>query len=160
MQRKIVEFANLLRKSGLRVSVAEAIDAFEALDELSLEDREVFRDALRASLVKRGDDVATYDQLFDLYWSGFHDNLKNAFEAASAALSADGIDMERLLQQIREMLESGQVPEGELDLSDLARALLTGDLSELEQMIRAAAAQSGVARIENMLQIGFFGRRT
>ena len=50
--------------------------------------------------------------------------------------------------------------EGEFDLSDLARALLTGDLSELEQMIRQAAEQAGVARIENMLQIGFFTRRT
>ena len=58
MQRKILEFANLLRQSGLRVSVSEAIDAFLALDELSIADRDVFRDALRASLVKRGDDIA------------------------------------------------------------------------------------------------------
>ena len=76
MQRKILEFANLLRQSGLRVSVSEAIDAFQALGELSLADRDVFRDALRVSLVKRGDDIATYDQLFDLYWSGFYDNLR------------------------------------------------------------------------------------
>jgi uncharacterized protein with von Willebrand factor type A (vWA) domain len=58
------------------------------------------------------------------------------------------------------MLESGQMPEGDIDLSELARALLTGDLNQLEQMIRAAAAQAGAARIENMLQIGFFSRRT
>ena len=35
MQDKVIEFTNLLRKSGIRVSVAEAIDAFQALDELS-----------------------------------------------------------------------------------------------------------------------------
>ena len=34
MQKKIIEFTNLLRKSGIRVSVAEGIDAFNALDEL------------------------------------------------------------------------------------------------------------------------------
>ena len=50
MQDKVIEFTNLLRKSGIRVSVAEAIDAFQALDELSLDDREIFRDALRASI--------------------------------------------------------------------------------------------------------------
>ena len=120
----------------------------------------VFRDALRASLVKRGDDIATYDQLFDLYWSGFYDNLKNAFDSATGSLGEQGIDVEQLLEQIRQMLESGQMPEGEIDLSELARALLTGDLNQLEQMIRAAAAQAGAARIENMLQIGFFSRRT
>jgi hypothetical protein len=160
MERKIVEFANLLRKSGLRVSVSEAIDAFRALDELSIQDRGVFRDALRASLVKRGDDVPTYDQIFDLYWSGFHDSLRQAFEQAAGALAGEGVELEALLERLREMLEQGKLPEGELELSDLARALLTGDLSALEQMIRAAASQAGIARIENMLQIGFFGRRT
>ena len=43
MQARIVEFTNLLRKSGVRVSVSEAIDAFEALDELSLDERELFK---------------------------------------------------------------------------------------------------------------------
>src|SRR4030095_1569067 len=160
MQRKILEFANLLRQSGLRVSVAEAIDAFQALDELSIDDRDVFRDALRASLVKRGDDIATYDQLFDLYWSGFYDNLKHAFDKATGGLAQQGIDVEQRLEQIRQMLKSGQMPEGEMELGDLARALLTGDLNQLEQMIRAAAAHARAARIENMLQIGFFSRRT
>ena len=47
-----------------------------------------------------------------------------------------------------------------LDLSELAKALLTQDLSELENMIRQAAEQSGTDRIENMLQVGFFSRRT
>ena len=46
MQQKILEFTNILRKSGIRVSTAEAIDAFNALDELPLDDRAVFRDAL------------------------------------------------------------------------------------------------------------------
>ncbi|MFP8875787.1 MAG: hypothetical protein VCB99_02495, partial [Myxococcota bacterium] len=73
MQKKILEFTNILRKSGIRVSPAESIDAFAALDNLSIEDREVFQDALRATMVKRGEEVATFDELFDLFWSGFHD---------------------------------------------------------------------------------------
>ena len=35
-------------------------------------------------------------------------------------------------------------------------ALLTQDLSQLEQLIRQAAEQAGIERIENMLQVGFF----
>ena len=158
MQRKILEFANVLRQSGIRVSVSEAIDAFQALDELSISDRDVFRDALRAALVKRGDDIPSYDELFDLYWSGYYDNLKNAFEDAAGALGEEGIDVAELLKHIQGQIESGEA--GEIDLSDLARALLTADLHELEQLIRAAAEAAGSARIENMLQIGFFTRRT
>ncbi|MEZ7979129.1 MAG: VWA domain-containing protein [Myxococcota bacterium] len=157
MQKKIIEFTNLLRKSGIRVSVAEAIDAFNALDELSLDDRDVFRDAMRSAMVKRGDEIATYDELFDLFWSGFYDNLKGAFGDMEGDLSEMGIDLEQLLSQLAEMMKD---MDGELDLSELAKAMLTQDMSQLENMIRAAAEDAGAGRIENMLQVGFFSRRT
>jgi uncharacterized protein with von Willebrand factor type A (vWA) domain len=157
MQKKIIEFTHLLRKSGIRVSVAEGIDAFNALDELSLDDREVFRDALRSAMVKRGDEIPTYDELFDLFWSGFYDNLKGAFGDMEGDLSEMGIDLEQLLSQLAEMM---QEMDGDLDLSELAKALLTQDLSQLENLIRAAAEEAGTGRIENMLQVGFFSRRT
>jgi uncharacterized protein with von Willebrand factor type A (vWA) domain len=158
MQKKILEFTNILRKSGIRVSTAEALDAFTALDELSIEDRGLFRDALRTTMVKRGEEVPTFDQLFDLFWSGFYDNLREAFGEAADGLAAEGLDLEALLQAIAEALQNA---EGEMpDLSELARALLTLDLDALEQLIRDAAEQSGVGRIENFLQVGFFSRRT
>lgn len=157
MQRKVVEFTNLLRKSGIRVSVAEGIDAFQALEELSISDREIFKDALRASMVKRGDEIATFDELFDLYWSGFYDNLKESFGDLGEQMGEMGIDLESLMRQMAEMMRG---MDGEMDLGELAKALLTQDLSALENMIRAAAEQAGTDRIENMLQVGFFSRRT
>jgi uncharacterized protein with von Willebrand factor type A (vWA) domain len=157
MQRKVVEFTNLLRKSGVRVSVAEGIDAFNALDELSIEDREVFKDALRASMVKRGDEIPTFDEMFDLYWSGFYDKLRDTFGDVAGEMGDQGVDLEQLMKQLAEML--GQM-DGDMDLGDLAKALLTQDLSQLENMIRDAADQAGIDRIENMLQVGFFSRRT
>jgi len=157
MQQRIIEFTNLLRKSGIRVSVAEGIDAFMALDELSIDDRGVCRDALRASMVKRGDEIATFDELFDLYWSGFYDNLRDSFGNLGDQMGDMGIDLESLLAQMAEMMEG---MDGNVDLGELAKALLTQDLAALENMIREAADQAGADRIENMLQVGFFSRRT
>ncbi len=157
MQKRVLEFANLLRKSGVRVSTAESIDAFIALDELPLEDREVFKDALRATMVKRSLDVPTYDRLFDLYWSGFYDGLRQSFDEAGAGMEARGLDLDELMERLKQQLE--QMGEGDLDLSQLAQALLSQDLSVLEQMIRQAGEQADVGRIENMLQVGFFTRR-
>ncbi|NNL65922.1 MAG: VWA domain-containing protein [Myxococcales bacterium] len=156
MQRKIVEFGNLLRKSGVRVSVAESIDAFDALDHLSLDEREIFKDALRASMVKKSDDINTFDQLFDLYWSGFYDELRSSFDQAAGGLP-EGMDMSELMERLQELM--AQMDPQDVDLSELAQALLTMDLDQLEQMIRQAAEQAGTSRIENMLQVGFFTRR-
>ena len=157
MQKKILEFTNILRKSGIRVSTAEAIDAFAALDELSIDDRGVFRDALRSTMVKRGEEVPTFDQLFELFWSGFYDSLRDTFGEAIQGLDATGLDLEDLLRQIAEQLQNMQGDMG--DLSELARAMMTADLDQLEQLIREAANQAGVGRIENFLQVGFFSRR-
>ncbi|MCS5636755.1 MAG: VWA domain-containing protein [Myxococcota bacterium] len=157
MQQRIIEFTNLLRKSGIRVSVAEGIDAFRALDELSIDDRGVFKDALRASMVKRGDEISTFNELFDLYWSGFYDSLRDSFGSLGDQMGEMGVDLESLLAQMAEMMEG---MEGNVDLGELAKALLTQDLAALENMIREAAEQAGTDRIENMLQVGFFSRRT
>ena len=51
MDGKIVEFAALLRANGLRVSMAEHLDAFHAVAELGIGDRQSFKDALRATMV-------------------------------------------------------------------------------------------------------------
>jgi uncharacterized protein len=159
VQRKIVDFTNLLRKSGIRVSMAESIDAFVALDELSMQDREVFRDALRTTMVKRSEDIPSFDQLFDLYWSAFYDNLRGAFDQAVGSMGGE-FDLEKMLQAIQQGLQNLQGDPEQMDLSELAKALLTQDLSQLEQLIRQAAQAAGTERIENMLQIGFFTRRT
>ena len=157
MESKIVEFTNLLRKSGVRVSVAEAIDAFTSVDELSFEDRELFKNALRSTMIKRGDEIPTYDELFDLFWSGFYDNLREQFGNMAQEMGQQGIDLEELMKQIAEMM---QQMDGDMDLGELAKALLTQNLNELENMIRQAAEEAGTSRIENMLQVGFFSRRT
>ncbi len=157
MQQKVIEFTNLLRKSGVRVSVAEGLDAFLALEELSIDDRALFKDALRTTMVKRGDEIPTFDELFELFFSGFYDNLRDQFGDLGEQMGAEGIDLDQLLQQLAEMM---QQMDGEMDLSELAKALLTQDLSQLENLIRDAAQDAGIDRIENMLQVGFFSRRT
>ena len=159
MQQKLIDFTNLLRKSGVRVSVAETLDAFVALDEVSIGDREVFRDALRTTMVKRGEDIAAFEHLFDLYWSAFYDGLRDSFDKAASEAGGGKLDLEQLMNAIQQGLQNLQGDQ-EMDLSELAKALLTQDLSQLEQLIRQAAQGAGTERIENMLQVGFFTRRT
>ncbi len=153
MEKKIVEFANILRKAGVRVSVAETLDAFRALEEMPLDQRELFKDCMRTTMVKRSDDIETYDRLFDLFWSGFHDQLREQLKSALGGMSGD-FDLEQLLDQLREMLQNM-----DMDLSELAQALLTVDANQLEQLINQASEDAQVGNIKNMLQIGFFSRR-
>ena len=57
MEDKLVEFANLLRQNGVRVSLAETLDALAASGMVGLGERDAFRGALRATMIKRASEL-------------------------------------------------------------------------------------------------------
>lgn len=61
-------FVEALREAGLPVSLAEGLDAVEALGALGWSDRETVRTAYAATLVKRSSQRVTFDALFDLWF--------------------------------------------------------------------------------------------
>ena len=64
----IVHFARVLRKAGLRLGPAAVTDAIEAVQAIGIGDREEFYTALHATLVKRHEDDAVFDEAFRLFW--------------------------------------------------------------------------------------------
>ncbi|MDQ3680585.1 MAG: VWA domain-containing protein [Actinomycetota bacterium] len=68
LSRFIVE----LRAAGLPVSLTEDIDAMEAVRHVPLEDRQAFKHALGATLVKSHSHGKAFDAIFDVYFSPQH----------------------------------------------------------------------------------------
>ena len=64
----IVFFARVLRKAGLRIGPAAVTDAIEAVRAIGIGEREEFYTALHATLVKRHEDDAVFDEAFRLFW--------------------------------------------------------------------------------------------
>ncbi len=53
MEERLIEFASILRRNGMRVSPSENMDAFRALELIGIEDPLLFRHTLRTTLIKR-----------------------------------------------------------------------------------------------------------
>lgn len=68
MDQRIIQFVAALRASGVRISLAESEDAFHAIENLGIQDREVFRISLRSSMIKNSRDFARFDELFPLFF--------------------------------------------------------------------------------------------
>jgi uncharacterized protein with von Willebrand factor type A (vWA) domain len=64
--RPLVALVADLRDSGVSVSASEVIDATQALRTIDIGERAGLRAALATTLVKSGDDLRTFDLLFDL----------------------------------------------------------------------------------------------
>jgi len=154
VEARLVEFARLLRHHGVRVSPAEVGEAVRAAALVGLEEREGFRAAARATMVKRASDVPVFDRLFDLYFSGLGRILEGLERGLLAALEESGLLEKDELEMIAATLSrlAGQ-------LSPLARAVLAGDEAALSRLLRGAALDLDFSGLQSASQIGFYGRR-
>jgi uncharacterized protein len=66
----LADLVDELRNAGIPVSVGEHLDAAAAVASIPLNDREVLRAALAATLVKDGNHLGAFNLIFDLYTSG------------------------------------------------------------------------------------------
>src|SRR4029077_19079977 len=62
-------FIQELRAAGLPVSLTENLDAMEAVQHIPLEDREAFKYALAATLVKNNAHWRSFETVFEVYFS-------------------------------------------------------------------------------------------
>lgn len=68
MNEKIINFINTLRKSSIRISISESIDAYNALFKIDITDKDLFKSSLKYTLIKDISDERLFDQIFDLYF--------------------------------------------------------------------------------------------
>jgi len=138
MEQRMVDFIAGLRAPGVRVSIAESSDAFRAVKQVGVGDRDTFRSALRTTLVKEASDLPMFDQLFKLYFASSEPPLTSPQEHLTpeqrAMLAAA---LRALLSQIQQdQMRGGSQPRdgrqppgraGQLSqLLELLRHLLSG----------------------------------
>jgi uncharacterized protein with von Willebrand factor type A (vWA) domain len=158
MDDRIVEFVRGLRAAGVRVSLAESIDALQAVETLGIGQKDVFRQSLRATLVKGSEDYPVFDELFPLYFGSGGPPLQSAVEdldedeqeMLEAALSA----LSGRLQRLMDWLTSGEGPSKE-ELEELARragAQWAENPREGKWVTRRMLRQMGFEHLEELIQ--------
>ena len=132
-------FITELRNAGLPVSLTENLDAMEAVTHIPLEDRDAFKFALGATLVKNSSHWRAFETVFEVYFSLRGPEFK----------LREGGDDELLDEMWREMQEQrqgeGKGSGGAMDsltpeelMQALYAALMNGD----DAMMRALARQA------------------
>lgn len=158
MDKRMVEFIRGLRAAGVRVSLAESVDAMNAVGSVGVTDKEIFRYILRATLIKEKEDFAAFDQLFPLYFGSGGPPLQNALEDLSpddqellqAALAA----MSGRMQQLMDWLTSGNGPTKEEleEMANQAGAQWANDPRDARWVSRRMLQQMGFAHLEEQLR--------
>jgi len=132
-------FIQELRRAGLPVSLTENLDAMEAVKHIPLEDREAFKFALAATLVKNAAHWKSFETVFEVYFS---------LRGKEYALGDVDEDMQALLDALEEMTGDPQQQDGgtggmeALTPEELAEMLFRAMMNADEAMMRAVARQA------------------
>lgn len=154
LDARIVEFAEVLRQNGIRVSPAEVVDAAAAVTLTGVADRTRFKATLRSTLVKRTADVESFDRAFELFFTGAFRTFQAIDRALLQRLQEEGLLEGQELQSVIATL--GGLVGG---MSPLAQATLGADRGRLAQLFRQASLNLDLGRMESGIQAGFFSRR-
>jgi uncharacterized protein len=131
-------FIQELRNAGLPVSLTENLDAMEAVKHIPLEDREAFKYALAATLVKNNAHWRAFETVFEVYFSfrGHHYAIDDEGEDPLAGLLEDLEQMEQGGDRTGGTGGEAMTPEELAEM--LYKALQRGD----EALLRASARQA------------------
>ncbi|MFM8600603.1 MAG: vWA domain-containing protein [Actinomycetota bacterium] len=129
-----------LRNAGLPVSLTENLDAMEAIMHIPLEDREAFKYALGATLVKNHAHWRSFETVFEVYFS-----LRGP-EYAIDGTGDGNADIDEFMRQMQSLQGQGEGKGGgtmdgltpEELMNILMNALMNGD----QAMMRALAKQA------------------
>jgi uncharacterized protein with von Willebrand factor type A (vWA) domain len=140
-------FVAELRKAGLPVSLTENLDAIEALGHIPLEERDTFKYALGATLIKNQSHWRAFETVFEVYFSLRGPQYRIAEDS-------DG-DLDELWREMQDQAGQGEGRGGAGGSMDsltpeeiaqlLMRALLEGD-----QGLTRALARQAVQRFAGM----------
>lgn len=127
-------FVHELRTAGLPVSMTENLDAMRAIEHVSMGDRETFRAALGATLVKHHHHRKAFDTVFDVYFSLLGPTDDEGGE----------LDLARW-EEMAAAAREGAGAAGELSPQEMAEALLAAlmamDRDELRRLAGMAVSQ-------------------
>ncbi len=124
-----VAFVGALRGAGLPVSLAESLDATQAMAAIDLMDRRQLRAAYAASVVKRAPHRATFDRLFDLWWPpAVGDGSESEGDAADIddMTEVEPADLDAMRNALRDQLREVLLSGDDEALRRLARQSVTG----------------------------------
>jgi hypothetical protein len=140
-------FVAELRNAGIPVSLTENLDAMEAIRHIPIEDREAFKYALGATMVKNQAHWRSFETVFEVYFS-----LRGPQYRIS---EADGDEFDEMWREMQEQMRQGEGTGGAGGAMDsltpeemahlLMQALLQGD-----QGLMRALARQAVQRFAGM----------
>ena len=126
-----------LRNAGLPVSLTENLDAMEAVQHIPIEDRDAFKYALGATLIKNNAHWRAFETVFEVYFS-----LRGPEYQLADGDESELDDLWREMQEAQQKGEGGAGGMDNLTPEEIAQMLMQALMNGDQGMMRAMAKQA------------------
>lgn len=150
METKLLGFIQTLRQHQLNISTSESLDAMRTLALIGYDNRPRLKNALSVTLAKTADDKATFNQAFDLYFSGSRLKPQKP-EPTKHSKPSSNIDSDEQLSIDQLLADAVSSP--------LSQLLLDENPLKIPAAIARAAGESQLSSMRYFTQKGQFSRR-
>ncbi len=155
LRDELLRFVNQLRGAGVRISIAETLDAMNALSAAGLE-RTPMREALAASLIKDEDDRHIFDELFAAFFGSMRnpsdDGRRKPGTESSIAPGAGRVESESIRSVRKDKKPS---PSGVREKSETLEREEVASEQESEEPRVAASEREDSERGEDSAEAAF-----
>lgn len=131
MEAALARFCALLKTRGVDVGLSQLLDAAAAVDLVGVQDQDLFREALRATLVKSPYELNPFDEAFEEFFASLARRLSQAYEADAERLLGESYP--EMLRALQEAVRNFPQP-----LDPLSQALMTNQAAALSAMVARA----------------------
>jgi len=157
VDERVLAFIAALRAAGVRISLAESANAFRAIQAVGVTDRQVFRSAMQATLVKEQAGLPAFEALFPLFFTSAEappgTNLQQGLSPEEArALSQVMQAYKERIQDLLERLLQGR-PLSREELERLARRVGLNQASQMHYRDWMAQRMQRALGLEEMRQV-------
>ncbi|MEM6284264.1 MAG: VWA domain-containing protein [Chloroflexota bacterium] len=161
MDRRIIEFVRAMRAAGVRISLAEAQDALNGVDIVGSGNREVFKEALRTTLIKDANRSQAFDYFFPLFFNASKPPMENIPDNLSPddqqklkdALQSLMGNMQALQQLLQQMINGQPFDDGQMQqMAQMSGKMDSADMRDRRSMERRMRQQAGMQQLQQMIE--------
>jgi uncharacterized protein with von Willebrand factor type A (vWA) domain len=155
MQAELLQFMQLARQQGVRISPAESMDALQAAQAVGLDSPSLLRESMAMTLAKTIEEEAICKACFDQFFLQQNTDNQTEQNTRSAEEQTTLSDQE----QLAEALASDEKTQDVLNQSEFVQALLKQDQAELDAQMAEALGTLPLKQLSFFTQKGLFTRR-
>lgn len=145
MDQVLAQFVDVLRKSDIRVSPAETIDAYSVIQNVGIDNKSLLKEALAVTLAKSIDEKIKFYETFEYFFTQL------SFRNRPKGTVVKDVDQVRLLTHLAKDLSE--------DLKELIEKVLKNDLDHLAYRVQKAADDIGLRNMTSLREKTQYARQ-